>query len=429
MDTPRPLPDEFLKELEDLERSYLAETDPVRQSGYGGGDVKWRRQREIILEAIDRDGDILDVGCANGYLLECLCEWSAERGVRLTPYGVDQGRGLIELAKQRLPTCAAHFWAANAWDWTPPRKFRYVYTLHDCVPAAFRREYFARLLEHFVAPGGLLIVGAYGSESRQCPAADITAMLEQDGLVVAGSAKSGQLPISQVAWVRTPGTSADDVTRYYAARAVEYDETAGYTDPAAEELRLRIKDRYRRMFRGCDVLEIACGTGYWTQVVGEVANSVLATDVNPSVLAQAQARCESLPNVKFQLADAYCLDGVPGGFNAALAIWWWSHMPRSRIGDFLSALHGKLTPGATVLFVDQLPAAFEEGATAYVNADGDRMEERILHDGRKFDVVKNFPSQAEVIGCLGDVAEDIRYHRLPEELSWSVSYKVGSGQA
>ena len=35
----------------------------------------------------------------------------------------------VVLAKQRLPQYASHFWVANAWEWLPPRQFRYVYSL------------------------------------------------------------------------------------------------------------------------------------------------------------------------------------------------------------------------------------------------------------------------------------------------------------
>jgi SAM-dependent methyltransferase len=197
-----PLPEEFLERLRELEQSYLTQSDPIRQSGFGGGPARWREERGIILQAVDEDGDLLDVGCANGYLLECLVKWAREKGIKLTPYGVDQGPGLIELARERLPQYAANFWAANAWDWMPPRKFRYVYALYDCVPQHLLGEYLRRLFARCVEDEGTLIVGAYGSHSRQEPARDVAADLREHGFTVAGSASHGEFPVTRIAWTR-----------------------------------------------------------------------------------------------------------------------------------------------------------------------------------------------------------------------------------
>ena len=195
------MPKSFLVELEALESSYLGEDDPIRQSGFGGGRARWRSERDPILDAIDGDGEILDIGCANGYLLECLVTWGRERGLLLQPFGLDQGARLIDLAKLRLPDFESNFVVGNAWDWEPPRRFRYVYTLYDCVPMSYLAEYLHRLHERFLTPQGRLIVGAYGSHSRGVPALNVAEALASAGLVVAGSSAVGNLPIARFAWV------------------------------------------------------------------------------------------------------------------------------------------------------------------------------------------------------------------------------------
>ena len=192
----------FFDRLRAMEESYLRWTDPIRQSGFGGGRERWRMERELILDAVPDDGDFLDVGCANGYLLECLVQWGHERHVRLTPYGVDCGAKLIALAKERLPQYVSHFWVANSWEWGPPRKFPYVYSLYDCVPEELLPEYIRRLATRYVRPGGTLVLGAYGSYSRREAARDVAADMAAAGFHVAGSSARGELPVARVAWIR-----------------------------------------------------------------------------------------------------------------------------------------------------------------------------------------------------------------------------------
>lgn len=196
-----PLPDPFLHELEDLERAYLRNSDPIEQSGFYGGPERWRAEREPILDAVPSDGEVLDTGCANGYLLECLVLWGREWGLTLTPYGLDQGRGLIELARRRQPHLAGHFVVGNAWDWIPPRRFHYVYTLLDQVPPDYLVPYLHRLLAEVVAPGGRLIAGDYGSRSRGIQARDVATVLRSAGLDVLGEAIGGEHGVARFAWV------------------------------------------------------------------------------------------------------------------------------------------------------------------------------------------------------------------------------------
>jgi protein-L-isoaspartate O-methyltransferase len=214
---------------------------------------------------------------------------------------------------------------------------------------------------------------------------------------------------------------ADDVVNYYNERASVYDVTAGYADLEAEKLREPIKARFRQVFRGRKVLEIACGSAYWTEVIGETAEAVLAIDINRSLLEQAQKRCAHQANVSFQIADAYTLEGVPGGFNAAFGHGWWSHIPKKNIKTFLTALHSKLMTGALVLFNDQLPYG---GFYRKQDEDGNRIEQRILPNARSFMIVKNFPDKNEITNTLSGFADDVQYTPLPAEDHWEVIYRV-----
>jgi protein-L-isoaspartate O-methyltransferase len=213
----------------------------------------------------------------------------------------------------------------------------------------------------------------------------------------------------------------DELANYYNERASVFDVTSGYADAEAEKLREPIKARFRETFRGRRVLEIACGSGYWTTVLGEAAESVLTIDISRSLLAQAQKRCAHQANVRFQIADAFTLEGVPGGFNAAFAQGWWSHIPKKNIRTFLTALHSKLVPGALVLFNDQLPY---DGFYRKQDNDGNTIEQRILPNARSFMIVKNFPDEKEITNALSGFAVDIKYSQPPKEDHWEVVYNT-----
>ena len=195
------LPAAFLAQLADLARSYLATDDPLLQSGFGGGAERWRAEREPILDAVTDGGAFLDVGCANGFLLECLVAWAAERGVALEPWGVEQSAELVALARARLPSHASRLFVGNAWSWQPPRRFRYVYCLLDVVPESHLRTYVARLLERVVEPGGVLVLGSYGSCSRSVPPIDVAGVLTAFGYTVAGESSGGAGPVTRFAWL------------------------------------------------------------------------------------------------------------------------------------------------------------------------------------------------------------------------------------
>jgi SAM-dependent methyltransferase len=197
----RAFPKDYLRKLKALEPAYLAHDDPIRRSGFSGGPARWRAEREPILDAVHSNGDFIDIGCANGFLLECLVAWARERGIELVPHGLDLGERLIELARKRLPEFASNFHVGNAWDWAPPMRYDFVYTLCDCVPDELLPEYVEKLMSDVASPGGRLILGSYGSRSRALRALNVSRSLKSMGLNVAGAARGGTPPVTAFAWV------------------------------------------------------------------------------------------------------------------------------------------------------------------------------------------------------------------------------------
>lgn len=157
----------FEAELSLHETRYLAGTNPRQQSGFGRDEQDWKRYREAVIACVDRDGTFLDVGCANGLLMENVVSWAEARGHRLEPYGLEISPRLTELARSRLPQWQQRIFLGNALDWEPPHRFDYVRTEIVCAPPTRRRELVAHLLTRVVAPGGRLIVVSYGSSRSE----------------------------------------------------------------------------------------------------------------------------------------------------------------------------------------------------------------------------------------------------------------------
>lgn len=142
---------------------YLSRDDPRGQSGHSGNAARWRYTRVLmILEALHEDGTFLDVGCANGHLIECLHNWVHGSGLNIEFYGLDFSDKIIEFARKRLPDFADRLIVGNAVTWKPDRKFDYVHA-HEIsyAPEHREREFLKHLLVNYLNPGGRLIIGPW----------------------------------------------------------------------------------------------------------------------------------------------------------------------------------------------------------------------------------------------------------------------------
>lgn len=141
--------------------AYLAAETPWGQSGKSGDERNWSYARSLICDALNRDGSFLDVGCANGYLMECLQSWAADRGLCIEPHGLEISPQLADLARSRLTGWADRIHTGNVMTWAPPQRFDFVRTGLEYVPARRRRDLVNRIVDELVSENGRIIIGTY----------------------------------------------------------------------------------------------------------------------------------------------------------------------------------------------------------------------------------------------------------------------------
>jgi hypothetical protein len=186
-----------------LERPYLqARTGPAG-SGCGHDEAGWELLRRPVATAFHRSGTWLDVGCANGYLLETLPTWIAGRGFALEPFGLELIPSVADLARTRLPNLAERIYTGDVTQWEPPRRWTFITALTDAVPPGGLPGLVYRLLDRFAEPGGRVIISSYGSSRRREPADAVAERLTADRFEVAGFAQAIEsgIIVTQTAWI------------------------------------------------------------------------------------------------------------------------------------------------------------------------------------------------------------------------------------
>jgi demethylmenaquinone methyltransferase/2-methoxy-6-polyprenyl-1,4-benzoquinol methylase len=174
---------------------------------------------------------------------------------------------------------------------------------------------------------------------------------------------------------------------YYRRRADEYDLTAQLRPTGT-------------------VLEIACGTGLWTEALADWADTVTATDAAPEAIAIARERVTSA-NVRFGVSDVFSWT-LTDRFDVIFFSAWLSHVPMSRFHEFWDSLHGRLAPGGRVLFIDEHRDVRDK--ETYLSGS-DEIIERRLQDGSTFRIVKNFIDPPQLERRLRDIGWDCRVRR------------------
>jgi SAM-dependent methyltransferase len=204
---------------------------------------------------------------------------------------------------------------------------------------------------------------------------------------------------------------------YYRARAPEYDrwfrregrydrgpqETARWFGELAE-VRAALTGV---PIDGADVVELAPGTGLWTELLVDRAARVTAVDASPEMVEQARRRLgERAGNVNFVVADLFRWR-PPRTFDAAVFCFWISHVPDELLDGFLAGVASMLRPGGAVFFVDGRREPLSTAADHALPPAGEEVMERHLDDGRRFRIVKAFRDPEALEACCRRAGLDV----------------------
>ncbi|MFZ3322087.1 MAG: methyltransferase domain-containing protein [Usitatibacter sp.] len=207
-----------------------------------------------------------------------------------------------------------------------------------------------------------------------------------------------------------PRGATPHLEHYYSKRAREYEKI--YDKPERQQELEWLRGRIPKLYAGRTVLEVACGTGYWTQHIARTAKRVYACDINEPVLEIAREKPIAPGKATFFKADAVSLEGVPSGCNAAFAGFWWSHVKKSGITQFAANLSTKLVPGSVVGILDNQYAEGSSSPVTRKDAEGNTYQMRKLANGEEFEVLKNFPTADELRAAVLPVAREAHLESL-----------------
>ena len=201
-----------------------------------------------------------------------------------------------------------------------------------------------------------------------------------------------------------PPQLLDEMKDYYTARAPEYDEwwqrQGRYDRGQAQNQQWfteieEVAAALSTFAMTGDLLELAPGTGNWTERLLLTAETITAVDASPAMIEINRARLQSA-RVLYQQADLFTwqpdrrYDGVFFGF-------WLSHVPLERLDGFLAMVAQVLQPGGKLFLIDNLREATATSSDQRLPDQGEQVMTRRLNDGRTFQIIKNFFAPDELL--------------------------------
>ena len=216
-----------------------------------------------------------------------------------------------------------------------------------------------------------------------------------------------------------------DMISYYKDRAKEYENV--YAKPARQSDLLLATKILKDAFRSKDVLEIACGTGYWTEKICRTAKKILAIDINDTVIEVAKSKNYLPAEVEFQIADIFNLTNI-NRHESLFGGFIWSHIKLQDLNAFVEIANNLVVDYGTVVFMDNNYVDGSNLPIAENDNSGNTYQTRTLENGTTHKVLKNFPSETFIRELLIGKASEIRFISL--QYYWILIYKkAGAAKA
>jgi ubiquinone/menaquinone biosynthesis C-methylase UbiE len=186
-----------------------------------------------------------------------------------------------------------------------------------------------------------------------------------------------------------------NIADYYSARAPEYEQIYYRDVPdRRREIDEAVLD-LRRLALGKDILELACGTGYWTFAMSATARHITAVDISEEMLVEARKKDYHCP-VEFKQADMFA-HPVESTHELVVSGFWFSHQPRQDYDALFDLLERTTLPDGKIWLIDNNPPA--EGTERHsvkFDEHGNHYKKRWLEDGSEYVILKNYFSEQEL---------------------------------
>jgi ubiquinone/menaquinone biosynthesis C-methylase UbiE len=184
---------------------------------------------------------------------------------------------------------------------------------------------------------------------------------------------------------------------FYQARAPEYDEwwqRIGRYDHGDDDRRewhrqvASVEAALDAFAPTGDVLELAGGTGWWTERLARTAGRLTVVDSSPETLALNRERVRRR-DVDYVVADLFAWR-PQRRYDVVFFSFWLSHVPRARFAAFWELVRSSLAPNGRVFLIDNRndPLSSPHIKDPHVVEYGPDMHVRRLSDGTQWRVVK-----------------------------------------